>query len=155
MFLFISNSFSGDKCCIENFSSKSWWANSKHQAWNKRKPVASTQKKNAFILSPQGQASRTVRVLIESCNIMKVNKQLLHHSVAFGDEMQRHNLLLLWYSGIHAGSGAARDTQRLHKLPLLQTWQQTHSYVGILSVHLVYKHHLYLHPLQGQSTKDF
>lgn len=85
------------------------------------------------------RAQQTVWVLIASCNIMKVNKQLPLHSVVFGDEVQGQGLLLLLYSGIHIGSGAVRDTQGLHRLTLLQTWQQAQSHVDLLLVHLVYK----------------
>lgn len=70
---------------------------------------------------------------------MKVNKQLPHHSAAFGDEVQGQGPLLLLYSGIHVGNGAVRDTQGLHRLMLLQTWQ-AQSYWDLLPVHLVYKH---------------
>lgn len=68
---------------------------------------------------------------------MKVNKQLPHHRAAFGDELQGQSLLLLWYSGIHTGSGAVRDTQALHRFTLLQAWQQAQSYLDLLSAHLV------------------
>lgn len=50
-----------------------------------------------------------MQILVASCNILKVNKLLLHHTAASGDDSQRLNLLLLWYSGIHIGRGAARD----------------------------------------------
>lgn len=69
---------------------------------------------------------------------MKVNKQLPHHSAAFGDEVQGQGPLLLLYSRIHVGSGAVRDTQGLQRLMLLQTWQ-AQSHWDLLSVHSVYK----------------
>lgn len=76
---------------------------------------------------------------------MKVNKQLPHHAVAFGDEIQRHNLLLLWYSATHMGFGAAEIT-RIVWTPTPANLSAAQFSVDFLSVPLVYKYHLHLHP---------